>query len=227
MCPYCGEDVPDDSTSCWKCGTELSGDADEAEGDEGIVSPREPTARERQEAVCPHCGAVVSARALRCNECGRPFGAPRRARGWLPAVYVAFGVVVAAVVLGLGWAVWSRGGEAPDPGRDRPIRFDYATLARIYLDSPKASKLRELWRERHEGKFVEWEMVILDVADDGTLLLARSSSAAAPEVRLTLKRPEDRDALGLVPEKRIRFSAALRSYEGQSFLLDRGLILER
>ena len=34
MCPYCGEDVPDDSKSCWKCGTELSGTGPDGEASE-------------------------------------------------------------------------------------------------------------------------------------------------------------------------------------------------
>jgi hypothetical protein len=229
MCPYCGEDVPDDSKSCWKCGTELSGDGEPGGGDGG-----EPTIEqrrrqpERAEIECPFCEATVPAKALRCNECGRQVRKHHAARNWIPAVYTAFGIVLLSILVGFGWAALSGGPAAPDPGRDSPIGFDYAKLEKIYLDSRDTEKLRELWKERHQGKFVEWEMHILQIDEDGTLLLASSPSASVPEVRLELKPPAQAqiEEHELSEGKMVRFSAALRDFDDETFGLDLGLVLD-
>src|SRR4051812_39035041 len=74
MCPYCGEEVPQDTSKCWKCGTELSGTgAAPAEGDDLEVPDDDEEDDGKPVALveCPFCGEPVNKKALRCRECGR------------------------------------------------------------------------------------------------------------------------------------------------------------
>ena len=40
------------------------------------------------------------------------------------------------------------------------------------IDPPDSPRIRSLWEERHKGKFVEWEMAVLEVEEEGVLSLA-------------------------------------------------------
>src|SRR5690606_35744836 len=97
MCPYCGEDVPDDSSACWKCGTEIQ----RGEGGAAEVEQRNQEGRGGPKVECPHCHAQISARALRCNECGRVLQRANTRANWVPAAWGAFGFVLLASVVGV------------------------------------------------------------------------------------------------------------------------------
>src|SRR5581483_2190528 len=75
MCPYCGEEVPQDSSKCWKCGTELSeSGAARPDGDELEVPDDEDDddGSGKVELIeCPFCGSPAPKKASRCKECGR------------------------------------------------------------------------------------------------------------------------------------------------------------
>src|SRR5688500_3974439 len=101
MCPYCGEDVPDDSSACWKCGTEISkGEGGGAGGGEEITQ-RNVEGKTGPKAECPFCQAMIPARALRCNECGKVLQRGSGRANWAPAVWAAFGLVALATVVAL------------------------------------------------------------------------------------------------------------------------------
>lgn len=229
MCPYCGEEIPDDSTSCWKCGTELS------KG--GVGDGEEPTLEQRGEAKggpkveCPFCQATISARALRCNECGRVVqkGGARGASA-IPAVLGAFALVLVVTAVGLLYAFIAGRKPAPEPGRVNPeIQRSFAELERVYL-KPGADngRRRELWKTEHEGKFVRvsspaWPQVIVSIDEEKrTLGLADSGGAARPALLLQLR--EDQELSALKKEKSIRYSARLVDFRDGQFHLDLGIL---
>jgi len=238
MCPYCGEEVAESAESCWKCGTEI----DVPDEEERILTPDDVVLRGEDEPrrrrggpmmECPHCKAIVKAAALRCNSCGKQLKRAGWGLAWVRAAYAAFGVVLLAVIAVPVYNKFQAAPERPDWGRDRPLDVKYGQLDRIYLRQgvPNVERKRaETWRTEHEGKFVVWEGAILNVVDPerGLLELARSSTTGAddPEVRLTLKHPEDIDELNLIRGKRIRYSGRLQEYRTDAgyLVLDLGLV---
>ena len=116
--------------------------------------------------------------------------------------------------------------EGADPGRNSPAQISYETLKQIYINPRESERIKNLWEERHRGKFIEWEMVILEVNEDGTLELAGSRTADEAEAVLTLKHPEQVEEQALKEEKTITFSAALVDWEGNTFNLELGLLLD-
>jgi DNA-directed RNA polymerase subunit RPC12/RpoP len=233
MCPYCGEDVPDDSTSCWKCGTELSkGGA--ADGDEPKLEQR----AEKQggpTAECPYCQATILAKALRCNECGRAVqkGGPRSPSA-VPAVLGAFALVLAVTGVGLLYAFVAGRKPPADPGRDDPakqVQRSFVELERVYLkQGGNEQRRRELWQSEHGGKFVrqgpgrpEWPAVVVSIdAATRTVGLADSGTAARPSVLLQLR--DDQELSALKKEKAIRYSARLVDFRDGQFHLDLGIL---
>lgn len=232
MCPYCGEEVPDDSKTCWKCGTELTGRGrDGGEGDDGddgeaTIEQRGQKERGGPRAECPHCQALIPVRALRCNECGKVVKEGARRLNWVPAAWTAFGVVVLATLIGLVYSFVVHHKEPPDPGRDAPVSRKYGDLERIYFKSSGAEqRKREVWEAEHQGKFVEWEGVILKVDPaDRRLELAESGLVGKTQVVVELK--PGQDLTGLKEEKTVRYSARLVDFRGGRFELDLGLITE-
>jgi predicted nucleic acid-binding Zn ribbon protein len=208
MCPYCGEDAPIDSTQCWKCGSDLSGDA---LGDDG-----------EHIAECPACTAPIPPSAPHCGECGWTARKHRPRRRVAP-VTGAFVLVCLGISIGLGFGLVSR--LIGDPARADTLAFSYEKLADIYGgEGGQSDELRALWDQHHHGRFVSWEMVVVEVFDDGTLALAPSpvqEDDGPFAVVLSLANPK---SPGLKPGKAIKYSAALERYEGRTFFLTSGLV---
>src|SRR5437588_11765093 len=103
MCPYCGEEVPDDSSRCWKCGTEISESAAKPAGDDLEVPDDDDdddgseSGEPRIEVVeCPHCGSTQPKKATRCRECGRMLKAVKTVPGvalWKYGTWAAVALV--------------------------------------------------------------------------------------------------------------------------------------
>ena len=225
MCPYCGEDVPAETQRCWKCGTEISGGDGTIDGI-GDDGSNELAQRQRDvpQTECPYCGSSVSSRSLRCNECGKQLRSVSSRPNWLPAVYAVFGVVLIVTLVWVihGMVVAAR--NKPDPGRDTPIRASYEELIKLYRVGNE--QFRKKWDQNHKGKFVHWRMPILEVrTEEGVVVLGEEKKS--PQVILTLKDPALTDDSRVRPEKRIRYSARLDRFEGQTIYLDLGLLDEK
>jgi len=228
MCPYCAEDVPAESKSCWKCGTELSG-----EGETSFSAATEPAIEQRKKpkdrpvGECPHCGAIVGVKSLRCNDCGRAVRTTDK-RNWVPAIWTAFGLVLFALVAGLIYGYVDSLKAPPDPGRSTPEPVGYDQLLRMYrADSAKArTKKLELWEQHHKGKFVRWEMTLLAIREDGSVALGTTEdvSAATPHAVLELKDTEAVKSKGLMKGKMYLYSASLDHIEGTTVYLTKAVI---
>ncbi|MGE0707794.1 MAG: zinc ribbon domain-containing protein [Planctomycetota bacterium] len=229
MCPYCGEDVPAGSKTCWKCGFELDGETDPAaaaaNGEVPEIEERKKAPR-RPQRECPKCGKSIALQAIRCNHCGVQLSKGRR--NWVPLVWGAFGIVILATVVGLLYRFFSTQPVPKDPGRETPVQVTRAQLAKIYKADSDAGKRKkdEIWDERHKGKFVRWNGYVLEVTPENTLSLGDNPTADRkhPHVTLTLKDPAQIDARGLKQGKSILYSARLDRYEDGTFFLDLGVI---
>lgn len=243
MCPYCGEDVPADTTRCWKCGTELSpggegGAADDAGGIEERGAP-EGKGKKKPTQPCPYCEAPISLYALRCNECGRSIGRPGRRINWAKASWVAFGVVSVGLIVGLIYAFIVSRPEADDRGRfsrrSDPIVVSWIELERVYfrpVDKAHEERRAERWKAEYKGEFVHWQGVITHV-DEASGVLEMTDGEAnrdpdKPQVRLTLKDPGQVKARGLNRGMSLAYSARLQTYVTSEKMveLDDGTIRE-
>lgn len=223
MCPYCGEDVPDDSGACWKCGTEIQ----RGEGGAGEVQQRNLESKGGPKVECPHCQAQIPARALRCNECGRVLQRGAARANWVPAAWGAFGLVLLATIVGVVVSFVRAHKPPEDPGRKDPIKLDVHELERIYFKgAANEQRRREIWRTQHEGRFVEWEGVIVDIDPAARIIgLAESGLDGHPTAVVEFK-PEQ-DLSGLKEEKSIRYSARLDDFREGRFYLSLGeLVVE-
>lgn len=241
MCPYCGEDVPADTTRCWKCGTEISPSEGGGEDPGGIEERPTPEGKTKKKPTqpCPHCEAPVSIYALRCNECGRSIGRPGRRINWAKASWVAFGVVSVGLLVGLVYAFITSRPENEDRGRfsrrGDPIVVSWIELERIYFrptDKAHEERRAERWRNEYKGEFVHWQGVIVR-ADEATGVLELTDGEAnrnpdEPQVRLTLKDPGLVKARGLKRGTSLAYSARLQTYlsEEKMVELDDGTIRE-
>lgn len=231
MCPYCGEDVPAGSGSCWKCGLELDGDTDTAaSGGEGAEIETRGRASTRPQRDCPHCGESVSARAIRCNACGERLTSGG-GRNWVAAAWAAFGIVVLGTIIGLLYNFFANFEPPPDKGRDTPVKISRAQLEAFYKSEGSGSagkkKKRGLWKDRHEGRFVVWTSYIHDISGDDLSLKLGDSSRGRHEVVLHLKNPDEIETRGLKVGKSIKYSARLVDYDEQGvFTVDKGVVEE-
>jgi predicted nucleic acid-binding Zn ribbon protein/Cu/Ag efflux protein CusF len=228
MCPYCGEDVPDDSSACWKCGTEISkgeGGGGAPDGEE--LSQRNVESKSGPKTECPFCQALIPARALRCNECGRVLQRSGARANWVPAAWAAFGLVILATLVAVVLSFVRAHKPAADPGRDAPVSKRFSELERIYLKGAASNeqRRRDIWNVEHAGKFVEWEGVIVSVdAAARKVSLAEDGLSGVATVVVEMK-PEV-DFSGLKEEKAIRYSARLEDFREGQFHLSLGTLLD-
>ena len=222
MCPYCGEDVPADSGSCWKCGTAIEGGG-YSEGTpeiEGGAAESAPTIE------CPHCEAEVNARALRCNKCGQALKEVAQRRDWGGAAMGAFLLVGALIVGGVAYSLITRE-PPPDPARAQPLGLTFAQLSRIYLDVPGGEQRKQdTWARDHQHRYVEWEHFVLELDEaSGVVQLGQSATAEAPCVTLTLERPSVIQEHGLRAGKTFKYSGRLEAFDlgAKKLVLGRGL----
>lgn len=225
MCPYCGEDVPDDSTACWKCGTEIQRGAAAAGGDPGEqIQQRNVEGKTGPKVECPFCQALVSPRAMRCNECGKPLHKSGARANWVPAAWAAFGIVLLASVAAVVVSFVKAHRTAPDPGRDAPVSRDFQDLERIYLKvGGNETRRREIWRAEHEGKYVEWEGVIVRL--DAEQRIVQLAPTGADKAQAIVEMKDDQDLSELKADKMIRYSARLDDFRDGQFLLSMGVLL--
>lgn len=226
MCPYCGEDVPDDSTACWKCGTEVQKGEGGATGADQIEQRNVEGKTGGPKVECPFCQALISARALRCNECGRVLQKGSGRANWMPAAWGAFGLVVLASIVGVILSFVKAHKPAVDPGRDSPLGQNFRELERIYLKgSGSDQRRRELWSAEHQGKFVVWEGVIVDV-DPTSRIIALAEDGLGSRSQMVVEFKAGEDLSGLKEEKSIRYSARLEDFRDGQFRLSLGELRE-
>lgn len=239
MCPYCGEDVPADTSRCWKCGTELSGSSSGAgaEGGEGAptieerASPEGKTGGKKPTQPCPHCEAPVSVYALRCNDCGRSIGRPGRRINWAKASWVAFGVVCLGLTVGLIYAFIVTRPEHRDRGRlsfrDDPIVVSWIELERVYFrptDKAHEQRRNERWQDQYRNEFVHWQGVVVRI-DDATGTVEMTDGEAnrdpdKPQVRVAFKDPGVVKARGLNRGMSVAYSARLQEFRPEEKLVE-------
>jgi ribosomal protein L40E len=221
MCPYCGEEVPEDAVKCWKCDAVLQEAADgalEAEGQAATGPTLEP---------CPHCEAPQPPGAHRCRECGRIINERQAASSqarWILgswAVFAAVGLVVLAV---LAAAIMSR-----RPVEKRVYKsIVYRSLAERYsperLVSTK-SKAADRWEREYRGRHVRWRGVVERVT--GRVALVRMGEGKASHlVQVEFEEQEGQELGALAPNQAVSYDARLIRYnDGEHrFVLDRGRI---
>src|SRR5271170_5790358 len=164
MCPYCGEEVPQDSSKCWKCGTELSEGGARAEGGELEV----PDDEEDEEGAapasvieCPFCGSAVSKKWLRCRECGRTL---QKVKTNATAVALwKWGAWASVLVVALSTATVvymnSRKRAIQDDRLHNQIPATYEGLMQRLQPLNKGyreERRREIWEKDFEKKVVNW-----------------------------------------------------------------------
>jgi len=101
-CGNCGNEGPEGSKFCIKCGKELAGSGP------GI-------------ATCPHCGVEIAPGALFCSACGKSIGAPHgivnQARTYEPpptpeadsgsfTSSIALDIVLSVITCSIYWFFW-------------------------------------------------------------------------------------------------------------------------
>ncbi|MCW8141600.1 MAG: zinc ribbon domain-containing protein [Planctomycetota bacterium] len=227
MCPYCGEDVPDDSSACWKCGTEIQRGEGGGGGGETIEQRNvEGKTGGGPKVECPFCQAQIPARAMRCNECGRPVQRVNVRANWMPAAWGVFGLVLVGTLIGVIVSFVRAHQPAPDPGRDTPITIKPHELGRIYLRSGgPEQRRREIWESEHKGKFVAWEGVIVDI-DPSARIMGLADDGLGGRATAVVQFKPGQDLSGLKVEKTIRYSARLEDFRDGQFHLSLGVLLE-
>lgn len=189
MCPYCGEEVPDDSSRCWKCGTEIVEGTAPAAGDdeEEIEAPAEEEPEPEEKRVelvsCPFCDSPMPRSAMRCKECGRTVRSGDAARGavaWKLGPWIFFLAVAGAAAIVVALVVASRIREKPQ-GPKEVLPYSYQQLD-AHLDPAKPAgdeqKRQEVWNRQFEGKYVKWV--------DHYVLKAPETNPATGEIEVEL-----------------------------------------
>lgn len=236
MCPYCGEDVPGDSTRCWKCGTELSASdsASAAAGPDGAPAIEERQVegkgKKKPTVPCPHCEAPVSIYALRCNECGRSIGRPGRRINWGKASWIAFAVVSVGLLVGVTYSYIASRVEPEDLARrsrrSEPITLSWIELERIYfksVDKAHEERRRERWDKEFKGEFIHWQGIIVNVDESlGMLELTDGvvGTSDKPQVRLALKHLQEVRERGLKRGMSLAYSARLANFDPKNRMVE-------
>jgi hypothetical protein len=236
MCPYCGEEVPQDSSKCWKCGTELSegaagkGDAedldvpDEDEDEDG-------TAKASQIVDCPFCGSPVPKKAMRCRECGRTL---QKVKVNTTAVALwkwgAWAAVLTVAVSTTTIVLLSSKKRAT--GEDRIhnlIPASYETLNNRIQPLNKGfnpERRQEVWERDFLKKFVHWSEGEVEEIDGAVVKISHTKGSKTPDVIVTFV--SDEEVRGLNLGEKIEYSARLVEFGGKdgkseySFTLEDG-----
>jgi hypothetical protein len=194
MCPYCGEEVPDDSSRCWKCGTELTeGGApaptdDEEELEVPADDDGEPTEKKVELVNCPFCDSPMPKSALRCRECGRTVRSPEAARGavaWRLGPWLIFAAVAVIAIAVIATVVTKKMREK-EKQHDPPIQIKFVDLDTRITPLRKLSatideKRQAIWNDDFKGKFVKWP---------GQWILKATKIGEEWEVELSEKEPK-------------------------------------
>jgi hypothetical protein len=233
MCPYCGEEVPQDSSKCWKCGTELSEGASRAEGEELEVpddDDDEDAPKGQVVVECPFCGTPVPKKSLRCRECGRMV--QRLKSNAAQAALWKWGVWAAVIVVAIGGAVgvvlYAQKRSLAAERASRMINADFDRLVQRIQPTNKGFKeerRREVWEKEFERRFVHWNdgVVVWFDAEAHTVKIARQKDGK-PDLLVTFMKDEDLSHLQL--NEKIEYSARLIGY-GQddfAFVLTDGML---
>jgi hypothetical protein len=182
MCPYCGEEVPNDSAKCWKCGTELSegGAKAPADGDDLEVpdDDDEDGGKGPQTIECPHCGSEAPKKAQRCKECGRALREVKTSHGaaaWKLGVWaLVLGGGLAITVAVVVYSVRRRG----DAERAKVIAVTFENLKDKVkpLQRTNEERRRDVWNREFDRKFVRWTGVVVQRDPDQELRLQISQT---------------------------------------------------
>jgi hypothetical protein len=135
-----------------------------------------------------------------------------------------FALVCLGLALALAVAAASRG--LSPPGRTRPLPMTLVDLAKVYGDPPKDPDLAELWRRRHQGRFVEWTLTLHAIRADGSLAMRPSGDTDDDQPLAVLVLVDPQSARNLDPSDQVPFSASLDRYDGLTFFLRDGVLLE-
>ncbi len=236
MCPYCGEEVPDDSARCWKCGTELGDGGAPARGeDDELEVPDEDGGGEKKVELvaCPFCDSPMPKSALRCKECGRTVRDPETPRGavaWKLGPWVAFAAVALVALAIVGIVIRSRLQSREIKGER--IAIDFRDLEkRVPPGASNAQRRQQVWEEHYEGKIVSWTHWVLKVQknDQGQLeawfladeVDAKTAKDKKPATIVTFA--DDDDIKDLKPAEKFPYTARLVGLGGRAtFTLESG-----
>ncbi len=235
MCPYCGEEVPQDSSKCWKCGTELSHDSSAAKGDgEELEVPdddEEEPGKPVQLVECPFCGEPVNKKSIRCRECGRALQKVKSntaaAALWKWGVWAVVLIVAVSSITAVVIYSQKRALMAERQAKSIAISFDGLNeKVQPLRKAFKEERRQEIWAKEFEKKFVSWEGFLVEF--DPTTLKGKIAQAKGnkdkPDVIVTFLK--DERLTGLSVGEKIEYSARLVAYneDGFAFALGDGML---
>jgi predicted nucleic acid-binding Zn ribbon protein/Cu/Ag efflux protein CusF len=238
MCPYCGEEVPQDSSKCWKCGTELSHDSSAAkgEGDELEVpdDEEEDDGKPVSLVECPYCGEPVNKKSIRCRECGRALQKVKSnaaaAALWKWGVWAV--VLIVAVSSITAVVIYSQKRALMAERSAKAIGASFETLmSRLQPLSKgfKEERRREVWEKDFERRFVHWTDGKFQEFDPSTMKVKVTHGKKdkdKPDVIVTFLKDNNESLSRLQVGDTIEYSARLVGYgeEGFAFTLSDGML---
>lgn len=217
MCPYCGEEGPEEAAKCWKCGAVLV-DEDEA-GDLLDAPPDAPTL-----VPCPNCEAPQPPKAHRCRECGRVINELEEVAsntGWKLGGTLAFAGMGLLVFLILGIVIATNKGEEKRSYLPTP----YITFHKRYNARVLSQKSRDKWAKEYHHKFVKWrgKVIAIDGAVVELAMSKKGRKANKAEVRVSFLSSQKDLVSKLAKGKSVDYDARLVGYNEDGFriVLDR------
>lgn len=227
MCPYCGEEVPDESARCWKCGAILQEIDDETAAEvEAELAAEAPPKLE----ACPHCGSRQKIGTHRCKECGRVINAFEEGESqdkWKYGSWVAFGGVGLIIVMILSIAVLT--GES-NQRRVYVPQGSWAAFGQRYSEKSikaRARQVAEKWEREHKDRFVVWsgKVVSIDGLDVEFAMSPAAKEANKAEVKVSFSDSAEGYVESLAKGKEVRYDARLVAYdqEGYRLILEDGV----
>lgn len=221
MCPYCGEEVPDESARCWKCGAILQEIDDETAAEvEAELAAEAPPKMDN----CPHCGARQKLGIHRCKECGRVVNAFEEGESqdkWKYGSWVAFGGVGLIIVLILTIAVLT--GESKQRRVYVP-QGSWAAMSQRYSAlslKARGAKVAEKWKQEHQDRFVVWKGQVVSI-DGNEVEVAMSPQArkdGKAEVKVSFSDSAEAYVASLAKGKEVRYDARLVAYNQDGYVL--------
>lgn len=232
MCPYCGEEVPQDSSKCWKCGTELAEGAAKSEGDDLEVPDDDDEDGATAVIECPFCGSPAPKKALRCKECGRTIQKVKT--GAQAALLWKWGVWAVVLIVGLSSLtaviLYARHRSASEERARNTIGASYDDLVKRLQPRVKGFKeerRREVWEKDMKGRFVHWtDGFVCETPVGNVVRIRQAAKGGEADVEVTFG--QDQGLSDLKPDEKIEYSARLVDYgrdpNEPAFKLDEGTL---
>ena len=232
MCPYCGEEVPDESVKCWKCGAILQ-EVDE-ETAEAMAEEAEAKAMGPKLVPCPHCESPQAPGTHRCKECGRVIAEWEEGESddkWKYGSWIAFGGIGALIFLILVIAVAT---SEVSEKRNYLKKGSWSSVSRRYSAAymkQNKTKAEKTWESEDEGRYVRWSGLVVSIDGDEVefAMSPKARKAKKAEVKVSFSSKADDFVGSLAKGKVVGYDAKLVAHneDGYLFILERGMPIKR